>query len=186
MLSLLTTAALGLLHGAALAPRTQQPVMSAGVPPRLREWGCDTTLWNQLRQKRSLTRLAERGDEVAARKRIQRLREIVAVQPAELNADEARNENLLSKQLYESKTARALYAKKMRTIQVADVATEIKAELAKQALLEAELQEMELYDALADALDSPGLGTPVDADSGFPFDGSKFAAPEGFEWGETF
>lgn len=48
------------------------------LPAQLLAWGCDEELWVQIKQKGGLISLAEKGDEEQARKRLARLREIVA------------------------------------------------------------------------------------------------------------
>ena len=47
---------------------------SVPMPDKLAEWGCDDTLWSQVRSKQPLIDFAEAGDENAARERIAMLR----------------------------------------------------------------------------------------------------------------
>ena len=48
------------------------------MPQQLEAWGCDAALWAQVRSKKTLLKLAEDGDEVAARAKMQAVREAVA------------------------------------------------------------------------------------------------------------
>jgi hypothetical protein len=53
-----------------------QPSSSASphMPPVLLEWGCDAALWEMVRGKQALIKLADAGDEAACRERIAMLR----------------------------------------------------------------------------------------------------------------
>ena len=42
------------------------------------DWGCDVALWEAIRQKEPLIKLVQKGDEEYGRKRIARMRELVA------------------------------------------------------------------------------------------------------------
>ena len=50
---------------------------------RGREWGCDAALWKAIHSKQSLLALVKQGNEEYARRRIERMRELVAAAAAE-------------------------------------------------------------------------------------------------------
>jgi hypothetical protein len=52
----------------------------AEMPPKLAEWGCDVELWKAIKSKSSLLKLLDAGNEEYARKRIERMRELVAAE----------------------------------------------------------------------------------------------------------
>ena len=54
------------------------------MPAILSEWGCDDALWQKVRAKEALIRLADAGDETAARERIAMLRNSPSILGAEL------------------------------------------------------------------------------------------------------
>jgi len=60
--------------------RPKGPAQPAPVemPAQLAEWGCDAELWNAIKSKGSLLKLVDRGNEEYARKRLARMRELVA------------------------------------------------------------------------------------------------------------
>ena len=51
------------------------------LPPLLAEWGCDEELWSKIKNRRSLEKLASKGEEEHAKKRIASLRETIANAP---------------------------------------------------------------------------------------------------------
>lgn len=51
------------------------------MPPVLEQWGCDKALWTSIKQKSGLIKLANAGDEAHARKRLSKLRELIADAP---------------------------------------------------------------------------------------------------------
>ena len=59
-----------------------QPV-PAELPAQLAAWGCDLELWNAIKSKGSLLKLVESGNEEYARKRLDRMRELVAADAKE-------------------------------------------------------------------------------------------------------
>ena len=58
--------------------RPPPPPPPMPMPPVLAEWGCDAALWEAIRQKEPLIKLVQKGDEEYGRKRIARMRELVA------------------------------------------------------------------------------------------------------------
>ena len=59
-------------------PPPPPPPPPMPMPPELAEWGCDAALWEAIRQKEPLIKLVQKGDEEYGRKRIARMRELVA------------------------------------------------------------------------------------------------------------
>ena len=64
------------------APK-RRPEAPAEVPAQLVEWGCDAALWKAIHSKQSLLALVKQGNEEYARRRIERMRELVAAAAAE-------------------------------------------------------------------------------------------------------
>jgi len=58
----------------AMEIRDRQPKPEIKMPAVLIAWGCDEELWQKVRSKQALVRLAEEGNEAAARERIRMLR----------------------------------------------------------------------------------------------------------------
>lgn len=57
---------------------------------RLMEWGCDNDLWRKIKNKASLRKLAEKGEEMHARERLQSLRVVIeADKAAKMEAKQA-------------------------------------------------------------------------------------------------
>jgi len=48
------------------------------MPAKLAEWGCDAELWGAIKSKGALLKLLDNGNEEYARKRLERMRELVA------------------------------------------------------------------------------------------------------------
>ena len=65
-------------------------VWSAGdnMPPRLAEMGCDAQLWDAINDKKALVRLAAEAPHERGRKRLQRLREVLAGDSAAVRAEQ--------------------------------------------------------------------------------------------------
>lgn len=61
---------------------SMQEVSPKPLPALLAEWGMDAELWSQIKNKRSLEKLAEQGEEDHGRKRIAKLRQQIAEAPA--------------------------------------------------------------------------------------------------------
>ena len=53
------------------------------LPAQLEAWGCDAALWDAIKSKGSLLKLVEAGNEEYARRRIERMRELVAADAEE-------------------------------------------------------------------------------------------------------
>jgi len=53
------------------------------LPAQLEAWGCDAELWDAIKSKGSLLKLVESGNEEYARRRIERMRELVAADAKE-------------------------------------------------------------------------------------------------------
>ena len=92
MVFLLTCGCLGLVVMPHSHTLRSLPVMAAideanrpppPLPALLEAWGCDATLWSEIKQKQSLIKLAASGDEEHARKRLDKLRAIIAEAKAE-------------------------------------------------------------------------------------------------------
>ena len=60
-----------------------QPRLPLELHPKLVEWGCDEELWAKVHSKGALLKLVESGNEDYARRRIARMRELVAAGPGE-------------------------------------------------------------------------------------------------------
>ena len=54
---------------------TQTEEYRSQIPERLRAWGCDQPLWDKVKKKNALRRLAQANDEEHGRRRIKALRE---------------------------------------------------------------------------------------------------------------
>ena len=59
-------------------PPPPPPPPPMPMPQELADWGCDPALWEAIRQKEPLIKLVQKGDEEYGRKRIARMRELVA------------------------------------------------------------------------------------------------------------
>jgi len=55
---------------------------TADLPTQLATWGCDAELWSKVRSKQALISLSEKGDEVAVRERLAKLRTSIAAEDA--------------------------------------------------------------------------------------------------------
>jgi len=64
----------------------EQPRLTAELPPKLVEWGCDAELWAKIHSKGALLKLVSSGNEEYARRRIARMRELIAAGTDEATA----------------------------------------------------------------------------------------------------
>lgn len=64
--------------GARAGRQGRRAAAAAEMPALLGEWGCDEELWGAIRSKGALLRLVDKGNEDYARRRIARMRELVA------------------------------------------------------------------------------------------------------------
>ena len=64
------------------SPKAPAEFVPVEMPAQLAEWGCDAALWDAIKSKGSLLKLVEAGNEEYARKRLERMRELVAADAA--------------------------------------------------------------------------------------------------------